>query len=244
MTETQIVKAAGDIPLDISTEIFIKNWTIYRKIIENDNMSHRAGYLKLKEILLNELDRPFTFLDLGCGDSYYSSTTLKDTKATQYIGVDVSAQALSYAKKNLSDTGLKTTLIQADFFNIDEIFGNTADVIWVGFSVHHLETPEKLEFMKKVRNSLSDKGLLLLYEPVLLGGENREEFLKRFRETYDRHWRGLSKEDEAALFEHVRESERPETTENWIKLGKKAGFTKAEKVFSENTGLYEIFKYG
>jgi len=244
MSETDINNLDQKILFDISTEIFIKNWSIYRKIIENDNMSHRSGYSKLKEILLAEMDRPFSFLDLACGDAYYSSRTLRDTKAREYIGIDVSEQALSFAKEELSSAGFETILVNADFFDFDRIVRQPVDVIWVGFSVHHLDIADKLEFMKKARNSLSAKGLFLLYEPVLIEGENREEFLKRFRETYDRHWRGLNEEEEESLFEHVRESEKPETTEDWIKLGKNAGFTKAEKVYSENTGLYEIFKYG
>ena len=77
---------------DISTEIFIKNWKIYRKIIENDNMSHIDGYNKLKEILNQEMNSPFSFLDIACGDAYYSSKILKDTKAQKYTGIDVSDQ--------------------------------------------------------------------------------------------------------------------------------------------------------
>jgi len=231
------------IPEDISTEIFIKNWNIYRKIIENDNMSHRAGYSKLKEILLNEIKRPFTFLDLACGDSYYSSITLRDTKAVEYIGIDVSADALSFAKENLKDSGLTSTFIQADFIDFDQIVEQEVDVIWVGFSVHHLSTAEKLEFFIKVKNAISENGIFVLYEPIYTEGEDLDEYCRRFKETYDIHWKGLDKEEEEALFEHIRESEKPETTENWLRLGKEAGFKDAQKVFSERTGLYEIYKF-
>lgn len=231
------------IPEDISTEIFIKNWKIYRKIIENDNMSHKAGYGKLNEILFSEMQKPFSFLDLACGDAYYSSKALKNTKAEQYIGIDVSAEALSFAKEELKDSGLKTSLIQADFFDFDKIIENPADAVWVGFSVHHLETDKKLEFMKKVKNLISEDGIFMLYEPIFVEGENRELYFERFKKTYNLHWKGLSVEERDSLLEHVRESEKPETTKDWIQLGKEAGFSQAEKVFSEKTGLYEIFKY-
>lgn len=233
----------ANIPQNISTEIFIKNWAIYRKIIENNNMSHSQGYAKLREILLNEMKSPFSFLDLACGDAYYSSRTLKDTKAKKYIGIDVSADALSFAKKELDNTGLESTLIRSDFSDFDNIIEKPVDVVWVGFSIHHLESADKLEFMKKVKNTLSEGGLFMIYEPILLEGENVALYYERFKETFYLHWTGLSKEEGDSLLEHVRESERPETTRDWIRLGKDAGFNKAEKVFSEKTGLYEIFKY-
>jgi len=52
MTNAQSKNTDPEILEDISTEIFINNWRIYRKIIENDNMSHREGYAKLREILI------------------------------------------------------------------------------------------------------------------------------------------------------------------------------------------------
>ena len=235
--------AGHKIPEDISTEIFIKSWKTYRKIVENDNMSHRAGYSKLKEILINETNGPFTFLDLACGDSYYSSIILRDTKAVEYIGIDVSTDALSLAKENLKDSGLTSTFIRADFFDFDQIVERAVDVIWVGFSVHHLSTAKKLEFFIKVKNAISENGIFVFYEPIFIEGEDLDKYCKRFNETYDIHWKGLDKEEEEVLFEHIRESEKPETTENWLRLGKEAGFKDARKVFSEQTGLYEIFKF-
>lgn len=231
------------IPENISTEIFIKNWSIYRKIIENDNMSHKDGYAILKEILSDEMNEPFSFLDLACGDAYYSSRTLKDTKARQYIGIDVSDQALTLANQELKNLDIEFTLLRGDFFDFDKILEDPVDVVWVGFSIHHLETLEKLEFMKKVKNALGNQGVFMIYEPILIEGEDLESYYHRFEKTFKEHWRGLNKKEADSLLEHVRESERPETTIDWINIGRDAGFKRAEKVFSEKTGLYEIFKY-
>jgi len=243
MPHPQIKNTDPKIPRDISTEIFIKNWTIYRKIIENDNMSHREGYGKLRDVLIKEMRRPFTFVDLACGDAYYSSKVLQNTKAEKYIGIDVSEQALTLAKKEFAGSEIEARFVSADFIDFDKIIEAPADVIWVGFSLHHLDTPDKLEFIKKAKQKLSDDGVFIIYEPILLEGEDRSMYFKRFKQTFDIHWTGLTKEERESLLEHVRESEKPETTKGWIQLGKEAGFTRAEKVFSEKTGLYEIYKY-
>jgi len=243
MPHPKIKNTDPKIPTDISTEIFIKNWTIYRKIIENDNMSHREGYGKLRDILIKEMSRPFTFVDLACGDAYYSSKVLQNTKAKKYIGIDVSEQALTLAKEEFVGSDIEARFVSAGFIDFDQIIEAPADVIWVGFSLHHLDTVDKLRFMQKAKKALSNDGVFIIYEPILLEGEDRSMYFKRFKQTFDIHWKGLTKEEVESLLEHVRESEKPETTKGWIQLGKEAGFTKAEKVFSEKTGLYEIYKY-
>ena len=233
----------AEIPVDFSTEIFIKKWTIYKKIIEHDNMSHKAGYSKLKEILLDDMKKPFCFVDLACGDAKYSSKILNDTLAQRYIGIDISDEALTYARENFRDSIVEATFLRADFVNFLNVIDEEVDVIWVGFSVHHLDTTEKFEFMRDVKKALSKEGLFMLYEPILHECEDRDQYYNRFKKTFDIHWRGLSKEEGESLLEHVKETEKPKTTEKWISLGKDAGFSRSEKVFSEKTGLYEIFKY-
>jgi len=243
MSHPQINDTDNAIPRDVSTEIFISSWMIYRKIIENNNMSHREGYDKLRDILIKEMRRPFSFVDLACGDAYYSSKVLQQTRATEYIGIDVSEQALTLARKEFEGTDIEARFERADFINFERVIETPADVIWIGFSLHHLDTPDKLQFMHKAKKALSSDGVFIIYEPILLEGEDKSMYFKRFKQTFDIHWRGLTKEEGESLLEHVRESEKPETPQDWIKMGYEAGFSKVEKVFSEKTGLYEIFKY-
>ena len=113
----------------------------------------------------------------------------------------------------------------------------------MGFSVHHLDTEDKLAFMKDVKKALRKGGLFMLYEPILLEGEDRAGYYRRFRKTYDTYWKGLDEEEAETLFEHIRETEKPEKTEKGIGVVSEAGCGNAGKVFSDNTGLYEIFKY-
>ncbi len=243
MPRPQVNNTDNTIPVNVSTEIFIKNWTIYRKIIENDNMSHREGYGKLRDILNKEMKRPFSFVDLACGDAYYSSKVLQQTKAEKYLGIDVSEQALTLARREFEGANIEARFERADFVNFEGIISAPVDVIWIGFSLHHLDTPEKLRFMKKARKALSSGGIFMIYEPIFQEGEDRGMYFERFKHTFHRHWKGLSEEEGASLLEHVRESERPETVKGWVKLGIEAGFSEAKEVLAEKTGLYSIFKF-
>ncbi len=197
----------------------------------------------LKQIISDEMQNPFSFLDLACGDAYYSSRVLNGSKAIKYVGIDISDQALSFAKDNFKGSQISADFIEADFVKFPEFLDSEPDVIWVGFSVHHLDSSQKLEFMKDIREVLAHGGLFMLYEPILIDGEDLKQYYVRFKNTFDKYWKGLDSEESEYLLEHVRETEKPETTQDWIALGKEAGFGNSEKVFSDRTGLYEIFKY-
>ncbi len=68
-------------------------------------------------------------------------------------------------------------------------------------------------------------------------------------ELFRLHWgmyRKILKDDyeeRSMLLDHVRETERPETVSNWLRLGKEAGFSSAVALYSEPTGLYTLFSY-
>ena len=60
------------------------------------------------------------------------------------------------------------------------------DVVWIGFSLHHLLGPAKLEFMREVRSVVGDRGLFLIYETASPDGEDREAPRRRPRHRIDR----------------------------------------------------------
>ena len=84
-----------------TSKFFRTNWAVYRKIIENNYMGHAEAYSKLRKILIGEMERPFSFLDLACGDAYYSSRFLRGTNVARYTGIDLSEAALSAARDEL-----------------------------------------------------------------------------------------------------------------------------------------------
>jgi hypothetical protein len=51
------------------------------------------------------------------------------------------------------------------------------DVAWIGFSLHHLLGPAKLEIMREVRSVVGDRGLFLIYETASPDGEDRDAWL-------------------------------------------------------------------
>ncbi len=225
------------------SDYFKTSWAAYRKILENNYMGHVQAYQVLRDILNAEMTKPFSFLDLACGDAYYSSRALRDTRIAHYTGIDLSAAALTAAKEQLKRLDCKIELKSGDFNEFESISEPPLDVIWIGLSLHHLDTAEKAGFMKRVHNALSDDGIYLIYEPVYIDGENRDAYFVRIKRIIESTWTGLSEKETAALLDHVKTTELPETEGTWLKLGKDAGFKEAKKIFSESTGLYSVFMY-
>lgn len=226
-----------------SSAYFSTSWSVYRKVLKNNYMGHVEAYQVLSQTLISEIDKPFSFLDLACGDAYYSSRALRGTKVTHYTGIDLSEAALQAAREELQRLECEKELKSGELNEFDSLTEPPLDVIWVGLSLHHLDTEEKAGFIKKVYESLSDDGIFLIYEPVFLDGEHRGSYFKRIKVIIESTWTGLSDEETGALLEHVRTTELPETEDTWIRLGRDAGLRSAEKIFSEPIGLYSLFIY-
>ncbi len=90
-------EGGGDRP---ELEIFRRQWDLYRKIIDNDYFHGADVYPVLNRYLKEEIQGPFRFLDLACGDASGIVGALKGTQVTHYHGVDLSMPALELAERN------------------------------------------------------------------------------------------------------------------------------------------------
>ncbi len=79
--------------------LFQQKWQIYRKVVENNYLFHREAYGWLHRILADEVDRPFRFLDIACGDASATVDALKETRIAHYHGIDLCGEALVLASQ-------------------------------------------------------------------------------------------------------------------------------------------------
>ena len=99
-----------------SVRDFFNGWSLYRRIVDNDYLYHRS----VREALsrwLDDLGRPFSFLDLGCGDADFSSGILRGRSLQSYTGIDLSPVALDLAHQKTSLLGVPCSLITGDFMH-------------------------------------------------------------------------------------------------------------------------------
>jgi SAM-dependent methyltransferase len=220
--------------------IFHVQWQTYRRIVDRNYFFHREVYARLNQILHEEAALPFQFLDIACGDAGSSVAALVGTRIAHYHGIDQSAAALALAREALTALPCPVTLEQRDFIEALNDDPSPMDVAWIGLSLHHLHTPEKLEVMRDIRDSLNEGGLLLIYEPTSPEGEAREEWLRRW-DSQRPSWTGYTADEWAAVSAHVHAADFPETISGWHELGTDAGFSSVDEVFAAPTNLFRMF---
>ena len=229
---------------EAAMEMFRRQWGIYQKFVQNNYMSAAQGYDHLHRILQNEMARPFRILDLACGDARGMVGALKGTGVIHYHGVDLAQPALDMAKESVKALDCEVELEQADFIQAVHDRREPADVVWIGFSLHHLKTPDKATLMREVRDMIDANGLFLIFEPARKDGESRDEFLSRFERTGRAAWPVFTPDEWQAVLDHVRGFDLPETASGWLELGRGAGFTRAEPVFTDHLDLFRMYCYG
>ncbi len=230
-----------DTAVDSSRDLFQREWRIYRKVVENNYMFHREAYQQLRQVLVDEVPRPFHFLDIACGDASDSVDALNGTPVAHYHGIDLSKPALDLARKALGTLGCPVTLEQRDLVDALADWGRPVDVAWIGQSLHHFSRSEKLEIMRAVRSIVGDGKLFLIWEPASLDGEDREGWLRRFELTSRPLWAALTREEWGAMLAHIRAADFPETNSQWRALGREAGFSEVRELFVAPTNLSRMY---
>jgi hypothetical protein len=69
----------------------------YQKLVVADSLSHKAVGKILNDTLNRTFTRPFSVLDIACGDASEMKRALAGTQTRHYHGVDLSEHALELA---------------------------------------------------------------------------------------------------------------------------------------------------
>jgi SAM-dependent methyltransferase len=222
---------------------FRQQWQVYRKLVDGDYLSHRAVGAVLHRVFVEEVGRPFRFLDLACGDAGTTVAALRDTPVAHYRGIDLSAPALELARREVAALPCPAELEMADFATALRGRPDSADVAWVGLSVHHLQTADKLAFMRDVRAAVADRGVFMIYEPIRLEGQDRPAYLDAFEAAYRSCLATMTPDEWAVVVDHVRAADFPEEASVWLQLGRDAGFRDAAELFTDPAGFIKLFRF-
>lgn len=228
---------------DAAMEAFRHQWQAYQKLVDHDDLSHREVRAVLHGQLVETIGRPFRFLDLACGDASMTVAALQGTPVIEYHGIDLSAPALQLAKNTVAALQCKVWLEQNDFVAAMRNRPEPADVAWIGLSLHHLQTDDKLELMREIRGIVGDGGLFLIYEPSRLEGETRPAFLERFEQAYRSAWSSLTPKERDIIWQHVQAADFPEQASTWLELGRDAGFSHADQLFADRAKILKVYRY-
>jgi SAM-dependent methyltransferase len=230
----------GDRRNEPSQAVFQQEWRIYRTLVDENYLFHREAYTCLRRILVEGVRRPFRFLDVACGDATASADALAGTAITHYHGIDLSATAVELARSALGALTCPVTLEHADYVEALRDWSEPADVIWIGLSLHHLRTAEKLEILRTIRTNLAADGHLLLYENTSPDGEDREGWLRRW-DVQRPLWTAYTPDEWETITAHVHAADYPETASCWASLAQEAGFAEPLEAFVSPSNLFRLY---
>ena len=229
-----------------AVEMFASQWALYCNIIDHDLLHHQRTAAELHRALQARPTGPLRLIDLACGDARTTLRALQGLPISAYRGVDLSCPALEMAATNLTGlaaAGCRLRLEQRDFSSALRDYPASADVIWIGLSLHHLDTDAKRELLRDAVQALDHGGELLLFEPVSPDGEDRRGYLRHFRALEARWSEFLSAEEWQRTLEHVSDNDLSETVASWRQLGLEAGFSSADTIFLTDNRIYGMFRY-
>lgn len=230
----------GDVVDAAAMEEFHKQWGAYQKLVDSNVLSHREVGGILHEAVL-ALARPFSFVDIACGDASLTKTALTGTPVTHYHGIDLSQPAIDLAATNLEGMLFEADLDHEDFVVALEDRPEPTDVAWCGLSLHHLETGQKRDLIRAIHGSTAS--FLMIYEPARRDGEDRKSWIDRFLATHKLRWSMLSPAEWDHIAHHIATCDFPETASGWLELGREAGFSRARELFADPTDTLRVFRY-
>jgi SAM-dependent methyltransferase len=162
--------------------------------------------------------RPFSILDLGCGDTAILAPMLANMEVRTYEGVDLSEAALALAAQNLKSLSCHVHLTHSDLLAALNHGHRRYDVIHTSYAVHHLSTDQKGEFFAL---------------PI---------HFQRYCDWLRRDWHGLSEDEKTAICDHLLNNDLPETRSVLESQARAAGLDDAVEL--ARFGWYRLFYFG
>ena len=119
----------------------------------------------------NKFVNAVKILDIGCGPGLYATPFMH--KGFIYTGIDISQYQIEYAKKHNSNKN-KIKFYQADFH--DWAFDDKYDIVLLLYGIYSFyPKKERIELLKKIRNSISSNGCVVVEVFTPKHYENRYE---------------------------------------------------------------------
>jgi 2-polyprenyl-3-methyl-5-hydroxy-6-metoxy-1,4-benzoquinol methylase len=213
------------------TQIFIRNWEIYQKVIRENYMKHEElGEAAQKHLQVFIQHSPIKMLDIGCGDAHQISEQLKQLNLSTYTGYDLSEQATQVAEKHFAVFEKKANFQIGRMEQLIKSDHSSYNVIYSSFAIHHLVDDEKEEILKDCYDKLDVGGLFILIDIKRLPGQSIDAYKESYAQWINEDWDALNKDEKNAIIDHLNTCDIPLETQAYIKYAQKAGFNLIEEV--------------
>ena len=227
------------------SRIFINSWNIYQKVIQANYMKHRdLGIYSQKYLKDFASHQALRVLDIGCGDAKQLSVQLSSLNVASYTGYDLSEDAVSLAKQNMSKTGADLIFRIGKMEELIKEETTTYNVIYSSFAIHHLQEEAKKIFLKDCFKVLEKGGLFILIDVKRASGQTREAYNDSYVEWINRDWSLLTGDEKKTVVSHLTTCDFPVETSMYIQYAESAGFILEDDVDIDPRHGLIVFRKG
>jgi len=204
---------------------FFDLWSLYDRVLDLDYMFHMELYAEVGRVLKKHFNgRAFSVLDLGCGSGRHLAPLLATLPVSRYEGHDLSAVAVEHAQRTLGALKCPTRLCAGDLREAIAAEGPSVDVVFSGFTLHHLTTEERASVLKHAERRLASGGLVLWVDSFREENQSRVAWLDAYCGWIEREWTAIPPRGLEAIVGHIRECDQPGTVEEYSTAAVQAGF--------------------
>ncbi|MCW5589822.1 MAG: class I SAM-dependent methyltransferase [Legionellales bacterium] len=208
---------------------FDAEWNTYREIVANNALWHDDMFAMLKTCLQQAYaDKPFTLVDLGCGDGSAIVESLVNSPIQRYIGVDAAAETLQKADDILAKLTCDKQFLCGDMLEILTQLTTPVEIIFSSYALHHLSYQQKEEFLKQCQQKLIPGGYLCLVDGILARDETREHWIERLQQRILTAVPDLPISILNTTMEHPKTSDFPETLATYQQFAEQQAWFKFE----------------
>lgn len=135
-----------------------------KEIFERIYRSPGAGWTKsqppteLVGLVENKQVKPCKSIDIGCGEGFYSIYLA--SKGFNVLGIDLSEQAIEYAKENAKQAKRRIRFMAMDINSLLQL-NETFDFVLEWSVMHHIMPPKRPKYINDVSETLRDGGKYL-----------------------------------------------------------------------------------
>lgn len=220
---------------------FNVNWESYQSSVKNNTLYHREMLAALDEFLSAHFkDRPFSFVDVGCGDSSSVASVLVNKPLTKYVGIDAAKEVLKLASNTLTDFSCEKEFIADNMKTAILNLSSPVDIIFTSYAVHHLSSKEKISFIYHCQQKLKPKGFLLMIDGVLEPNQTRDEWLKAL-EARIKEVNPLTEEEVLNRMQHPRADDFPEEVNTFASIASQQSWKNFEVLVDKGIFAFIMF---
>ncbi len=227
---------------NLASQHFNMHWGKYQEAIKNNTLWHQEMMAALSSFIDKHMgSKPFSFVDVGCGDSSTIVPVLVDKFVKKYTGIDAAPDVLKLAEKNLERIRCEKEFIFGNMLDAIVQLNTPVDMIFTSYAVHHLSYQQKVEFINKCQQCLSEGGYLLMIDGVLKENQTREQWLDELEKRMNTTQKLLPQELESRM-QHPREADFPEAIATFKKIAQEQTWEKFNVLVEKDISALMVFQ--